>query len=488
MKDRFFLFIIAFFGSICFLQAQATKPNVLFICVDDLRPELGCYGQSYIKSPNLDKLAGESYLFKQHFVTVPTCGASRYSMLTGKLPQTVSDVKNSAFVSALQGKPESEIPESFIHHLKRNGYYTIGIGKISHHPDGKVYGYTEPVSKKIELPYSWDELIFDYGKWGTGHNAFFGYANGTNRNTLNKQVRPYEKADVDDTGYPDGIIAELAIDKLRQAKERDQPFFLGVGFFKPHLPFTAPSKYWNLYDTVDIPLSPNNFLPEYVSRSSLQNNGEFNNYQLGEEKATLEKSISAAYAKKLRHAYAACVSYVDAQIGKVLNELNDLGLAENTVVVVWGDHGWHLGDHLIWGKHTILERALHATLIIKTPDQNQNATINKIVSSIDIYPTLMELCGTNMPYKTKGRSLLPLFSNPTDNNWEEAAYSYFRNGISLRTERFRFNKYNRDDLPIELFDHETDPNETVNIAENNQDTIEELMPVWEKGNTRFFEK
>ncbi|MCF6332463.1 MAG: sulfatase [Draconibacterium sp.] len=454
------------------------KPNVLFICVDDLRPELGCYGKDYVVSPNIDKLANSGYLFTNHFVNIPTCGASRQCMLTGQLQVSVAYLSNNISANTLAGQPEKEIPETFIHQLKRNGYYTVGIGKISHHPDGYVYGYMEPKSDKLELPHSWDEMLLDDKKWGSGHNAFFGYANGTNRNTLNKEVKPYECADVPDTAYVDGLTANLAIKKLRELKKKGKPFFLGVGFFKPHLPFTAPKKYWDMYNEDELPLSPTPFIPENVNKASLHESGEFNQYKLGEEKASLEAPVSDAYARKLRHAYFACVSFTDAQIGKVLAELEKQGLTENTIVVLWGDHGWHLGDHLVWGKHTIFERALKSPLIIRLPKNIGGETIQQVVSTTDIYPTLMELCGTPANYPLDGESLTGLMKNKNNESWRNTAYSYYRKGISLRTEKYRLTKYFRKQEPvIELYDHQTDPNESKNIAAENSDIVERLMPV-----------
>ncbi|MGC9356201.1 MAG: sulfatase, partial [Mariniphaga sp.] len=339
-------------------EKMSDSPNVLFIAVDDLRPELGCYGAEYIHSPNIDRLAETGAVFTNHYVSVPTCGASRYSLLTGMLPNTKGHLSNEACHNLISGKPESENPETFIHHLRRNGYYTVGIGKISHYADGFLYGYTDTMNTERELPHSWDELVFDPGKWETGWNAFFGYASGENRQSLNMQVKPYEKADVPDTGYPDGLTSNLAIKKMEELAQRNEPFFLGVGFFKPHLPFNAPQKYWDLYTEEEIPLSPNPFIPENVNKASLHNSGEFNGYQLGDEKASLDGTVSDEYARKLRHAYFACVSYIDAQVGKLLDELDRLGIAENTIIVLWGDHGWHLGDQLVWGKHTVFERAL----------------------------------------------------------------------------------------------------------------------------------
>lgn len=483
-----FLFII-FSGCNSTPEKIRSQPNVLFICVDDLRPELGCYGNDYIKSPNLDKLAGEGVLFTHHFVNIPTCGSSRNCLLTGQLPISVAHLNNYITANTISKQAENEVPETFIHQLKRNGYYTVGIGKITHHPDGYVYGYTDPESDQLELPYSWNEMLLNDKKWGSGHNAFFGYADGSNRNTLKGEVKPYECADVPDTAYVDGLTANLAIEKLKELKQKGQPFFLGVGFFKPHLPFTAPKKYWDLYKEEDIPLSPVPFIPENVNKASLHASGEFNQYKLGEEKASLEAPVSDEYARKIRHAYFACVSFVDAQIGKVLDELERQGLAENTIVVVWGDHGWHLGDQLVWGKHTIFERALRSAFIMKVPGEKGGKTVNKIVSTTDIYPTLMELCGTPAQHSLDGLSLTGLIQNRNDSSWRNSAYSYFRNGISLRTERFRLTKYFRNAEPvIELYDHQTDPNETKNIADEKPEIVESLFPLLEIGNTGLYNK
>jgi arylsulfatase A-like enzyme len=418
---------------------------------------------------------------------VPTCGASRYSLLTGMLPKTRGHLSNEACHNFIAGKPETEIPETFIHHLRRNNYYTVGIGKISHYVDGLLYGYTDPVGTEYELPHSWDEMLLNPGKWGTGWNAFFGYADGENRQSRNKQVKPYEMADVPDTGYPDGLTAELALEKLGELAKKDEPFFLGIGFFKPHLPFNAPKKYWDLYNEDEIPLSPNPFIPENVNPASLHRSGEFNGYQLGDEEASLEVPVSDEYARKLRHAYFACVSYIDAQVGKLLDELEKQGLAENTIVVVWGDHGWHLGDQLVWGKHTIFERALKSAFIVNVPGKTKGNSVDKVVSSVDIYPTLMELCNVEIPHETDGKSLASLLSSPVA-EWENASFGYFRNGISLRTERYRLTRYFRNAEPvIELYDHQTDPNETKNIAAEKPEIVEKLMPQWEKGNTGLFD-
>jgi len=460
------------------------SPNVLMIFVDDLRPELGCYGNKIIKSPNIDKLASEGVTFINHFVQVPTCGASRYSMLTGIRPVSQRLLGNN-----IPYNTSSDKPETFIHHLKNNGYYTVGIGKISHSADGMVYGYTDPVSDKKELPLSFDEFVFDAGKWGTGWNAFFAYANGENRQSMKRQVKPYEDANVTDEGYPDGLTANLAISKLKELKNKDKPFYLGVGFFKPHLPFNAPKKYWDLYNREDIPLTQAPYIPENINTASLHNSGEFNGYQLTDEKPTLDSPLSDDYARKVKHAYYASVSYVDAQIGKVLDELNRLELDDNTIVVLWGDHGWHLGDQRIWGKHTLFEKALKSALIIKNPFAKEKGfRAEGIVESIDLYPTIVELCNIGPVDGIEGKSLIQQIESPAAEG-KEAAYGYFKKGITMRTEKYRLTNYFREETPtIELYDLFNDPEETKNIAKDNAEIVEELMPLWEKGNTGLYNR
>lgn len=465
------------------LNETAKRPNVLFICVDDLRRELGCYG-SVVKTPHIDRLAQEGSLFFQHYVQVPTSGASRASMLTGHLPRKQSDLSNEACRIRLSDEPEGEIPETMFHHLKRNGYYTVGIGKISHYVDGYLYGYEDPVSDKRELPYSWNEMLFNSGQWGTGWNAFFGYSDGSNRQGKKKQVKPYECADVSDTGLPDGLTAELAVKKLKELTGEKQPFCLAVGFFKPHLPFVSPKKYWDLYEESEIPLSPMKDIPEKCNLVTLHGSGEFNGYQLGEEKASLKKNVSDDYARKLRHAYFACVSYVDAQVGKVLQALEESGEADNTIVILWGDHGWHLGDLRVWGKHTLHETSLSSSLIVRAPGYKNGVRNNRVVSSIDIYPTLMELCGVSSPQGLDGRSFVCLLNNPNDRSWEDVSYSYFNNGISMRTSKYRFSRYEKQGKTItELYEYEKDRVERKNIAEENKDVVERLLPLWQKGVT-----
>ena len=279
------------------------------------------------------------------------------------------------------------------------------------------------------MPFSWDERLMPYAKWGTAWNSFFGYSDGTNRNMDRGAYPPYEQADVPDEALPDGLIAEEAIEKLRELK--DERFLLAVGFFKPHLPFTAPAKYWDLYDREQIGLSPIPVAPEGVNPHGLHASNEmFGNYKHA-ERGGAGVRVSDDHARLLRHAYFAAVSYVDAQVGKVLDELERLGLAENTIVVAWGDHGWHLGDQTIWGKHTTYERALRSVLIFRTPGMPQpGKATDGLVETLDLYPTLTDLCDLQAPADLTGTSLRPLLNDPSHSG-KDGALSYWRGRKTL---------------------------------------------------------
>ena len=492
MKKIFLIIILLLLTTACELKKKtiSTQPtNVLFIAVDDLRPELGIYGNPVIKSPNIDQLAKEGSFFSRHYVQVPTCGASRYSLMTGLRPRKRIHIDNRVFYREMAKRNEEQLPESFVHHFKRNGYTTIGIGKLSHSVDGLVYRFEEKPSDVKEMPHSWDRFVFNPGKWKTGWNAFFGYANGENRQSLKGQVKPYEEADVSDEGYPDGLILKSAIEELNKLKAQQKPFFLGVGFFKPHLPFNAPKKYWDLYDRPSIPIASDPFIPRNVHVQSIGKMGEFYNYKLSDEKPTLDQSVSDGYARKLIHGYYASISYVDHLIGQLLLELKSLELDKNTIVVLWGDHGWHLGNDRKWGKHTLFDRSLKSALIIKLPGVNHaSKEINTIVETVDIYPTLLEFCGLVKPYELDGRSLVELIETGKS-NYQNRAFGFWKNGLSMKTDRYRLTKFFREEEPkIELYDHLLDPEENVNIAFDRHKIIDSLMPFLENATPKFYFK
>ena len=490
MKKTLQLFVVFILIVACDSKknnSASSSPNILFIAVDDLRPELGIYGNRVVKSPNIDQLAREGSFFKRHYVQVPTCGASRYSLMTGLRPQKKIHIDNRVFYLEMANQDEDKRPESIVHHLRRNGYNTVGIGKLSHSVDGLVYGYNENPSNVKEMPYSWDRFVFNPGKWKTGWNAFFAYANGENRQSLKGQTKPYESANVPDEGYPDGLILNSAVEELKKLKAGQKPFFLGVGFFKPHLPFNAPKKYWDLYDRSSITIAPDSFIPQNVHPKSVGKMGEFYNYKLSDEKPTLDQPISDEYARKLIHGYYASISYVDHLIGKLLAELKSLDLDKNTMVVLWGDHGWHLGNDRKWGKHSLFERSLRSALIVKLPGVNHiSKEINTIVESVDLYPTLLDFCGIEKPYKLDGKSLMDMMqSDGMDKDYR--AFGFWKEGVSIRTDRYRLNSFFRKEEPkIELFDHLIDPEENMNIAADNQKIVDSLMPILQQVTPKFY--
>ncbi len=474
-----FIFLLSQMGCTTEQPSESQPYNVLFITVDDLRPQLGCYGKSYMHTPHMDRLAAEGRLFSHHYVQVPTCGASRFAMLRGQRPTIGGHIGNRAIRYYMGGPEDTSTYTSFPHLFREQGYYTVALGKIGHYVDGKVYTYEGEGDGHLEMPQSWDEIWGPVGKWKTAWNAFFGYADGSNRNSLNNQVAPYESASVPDTAYPDGVIAEKALETLDELANKKQPFLLAVGFFKPHLPFTAPQKYWDLYNRDSIPLSPNPEAPVDVHPTAIHRSGEmFGNYQLQPELGGKGIRISDEYARTLRHGYFASVSFADAQIGKVLDKLEETGLADHTIVVLWGDHGWHLGDHTIWGKHSAFEKALHSAMIMRVPGMNApGVATDAIVESVDIYPTLTELCELPAPVSLSGQSLVPYLNLP-DLPTTKPAIGHWGGRVTLRTDRYRLTLYNDPkDTPAELFDHAEDPYETRNVASQYAQVIDSLSQI-----------
>jgi arylsulfatase A-like enzyme len=455
------------------VAAETRGPNVLFIAIDDLRPQLGCYGEEPVITPHLDKLAAQGRLFHNHYTQVPTCGASRYSMLTGSYPRRPAAFDNGAFKLVPKRKPAEpySLPGLFL----KNGYATVSLGKISHSPSGthgpvKGEAGHDGAAANVELPFSWTRVWGPMGEWGSSENAFFAYADGKTR--IRGKTPAVEAADVPDHGYPDALIADQAIQELQKLK--DGPFFLAVGFYKPHLPFTAPKRYWDLYEPEKIPLAPNPLATPGLEINRKTGGEMFGAYTIAGKKRS---SVEEPEARLLRHGYYAAVSYVDAQVGRVLAELDRLDLARNTIVVVWGDHGWHLGDAGAWGKHTLHERALRSALIIRTPDTAEpGVPTRRIVESIDLMPTLAEACGLTPPAGLDGKSLLPLLRDPAA-DWDHPARWFWGKGEAVRTDPWCLKEWTGQGgkvLRTELFDHRNDPDELRNVAKDHPEVVDEL--------------
>lgn len=458
--------------------ALGDKPkNVLFIAVDDLRPELGCYGAGYAQSPNIDALAKRSLRFENHFVQVPTCGSSRYALLTGRSPAFSGALGNGAMSGGKSALKPKELPsaQSMPELFRRSGYHTTLIGKISHTADGFVYGYDGKGDGRHEIPMAWDEFATPYGAWKRGWGIFFAYADGRNREDGDsKDVMEFKVENDDD--LPDGQMASRAIEKLKQFKDQEKPFFLGLGFFKPHLPFVAPKQDWDAFEGVDIPLPPHN----QKSDSEFANNrsGEFFKYDFPYEK---KRPLKDDQIQTNRRAYLACVRYTDRQIGRVMKALDETGLADSTVVVFWTDHGWNLGDSRQWAKHTGLERAVRCPMMISVPGmKSAGQTSNALVETIDLFPTLIDVCKpsfTKTEYPLDGKSLLSLLANSKQNH-KDYSFSFWKNTISVRSEKYRLigqiSKDKKSLRKVELYSAEQQFDPVKNLAKENPDVVELL--------------
>ncbi len=447
------------------------RPNVLFIAVDDLRPQLNAYGATGMVTPNMDRLAAEGRLFNNHYVQCPTCGASRYALMTSRRPRSAAATSNSAFDSLFQNTSDPANPNSLPQAFRFAGYKTVGLGKLSHNPDGGA----------AEMPGAWDEAYMTSGIWGDPWGAFFAYSGGATRDqgvSLRTEigVAADGTTSLADTDYPDGLMAEEAIARLRGFKASGERFFFGLGFFKPHLPFCAPKKYWDLYDREAIVVPPQSVPSGVNTGLTLSGNGEF----IGNYGGT--NTIDTAEAKLSIHGYYACVSYVDAQIGKVLDELDALGLRDETIVVLWGDHGWHLGEHTVWGKHTTLEESLRSALIVRTPFQAQRGVAtDAFAESLDIYPTLCELCDVPIPASVEGQSFASALRDAAATPKDYALALWRKNstdGYSIRTDRYRLVRWGNNaasPTQVDLFDYLADPLGKQNVAGSNPTVVTELL-------------
>lgn len=459
--------------------AANNRYNVLLICVDDLRAELGCYGVDTIQTPHIDKLAKSSVVFNNHYVQVPTCGSSRYALLTGRRPSQSHGTSNEAMTGGKSALKQDQLDgaQSFPELFRRSGYHTVCIGKISHSPDGKVFSYNGKGDGRHELPNAWDELRTPYGQWKYGWGSFFAYANGNSRESSTGKSKTrllYQHPDVPDNGLPDGMMCDEALNVLGELKSKGQPFFLAVGFYKPHLPFVAPKKYRDLYNDVDVKPAIN----QQLKKSAYwHGSGEFYGYQTPHTKTNPLGTLDQIESKK---SYYACVSYVDAQIGRLVDRLKALELEKNTVIVIWGDHGWHLGDHAIWGKHSPLEKANRSALSIKVPGISAaGKRTDAIVESLDLFPTLVDVCKPKFnktAHPLNGLSLSPVLKNATHPG-KDYALSYWRGTRSVRTPGYRLIARKKKDSysDIELYDHKNDPEEMINIAEQKPEVVQRLL-------------
>jgi arylsulfatase A-like enzyme len=474
--------------------ATPGQPNVLFIAVDDLRPEFGAYGAAYVKSPHLDRLARAGITFNRSYCQQAVCSPTRSSLLTGTRPDTtkVWDLVTH-FRTALPNVVT--LPQ----HFKNQGYFVQGMGKIYHGGFDDAPSWSVPWQTPKAPTYGLKgNLVYNRGQAGVdpdGPAPKKGNAKKAKEPTPKNSRGPaFEGADVPDNYYQDGKVADLAVATLRDVSQKKVPFFLAVGFVKPHLPFIAPKKYWDLYDPIKIELAPNKFRPKGAPDYAIQPGGELRNY-----KDIPDGSLPDDLARQLKHGYYASISYMDAQVGKLLDELDRLDLRKNTIIVLWGDHGWKLGEHDAWCKHSNCENDTNTALLLSVPGlKTAGAKTNGLVEFVDIYPTLADLAGLPLPAHLEGISFKPLLENPM-RAWKTAAFSQYPRpsgksgsgplmGYAMRTERYRFVVWvGRNDPTkvdaVELYDHQTDSQENTNVAQvpGNAALVERLMLQWRQG-------
>ena len=468
-----------FIGCLLLFAAMDTppaKPNVLLICVDDLKPVLGCYGDKVVQTPNIDRLASRSMRFDAAYCNQAVCSPSRNALLTGLRPQTLGIYDLGT--NFRQGRQNAvTMPQWF----KANGYSAQGMGKIFHvgHGNtndeaswsvpyfrGKVVDYALPENKR-EL--SREEAMFD------------------NKSPANlPRGAALENADVPDDTYSDGKVAAEAIRRLEAAaKNPGEPVFLAVGFLKPHLPFCAPRKYWDLYKTDQFQLPAVRRAPKGAPAYAPTAFGELRNYKDVPDKGEIPEDLQ----RKLIHGYHAAISYMDAQVGKVLDALDASPLKDNTVIVLWGDHGWHLGDHGMWSKHTNYEQATRIPLLVKAAGQTKGGASGAMVETVDIYPTLCELAGLKTPEKLDGISFAPLFTGKSAQGERDHVTHVFprgnRLGRAIRTPTHRFVEWKTigapaDTAEVELYDYAADPLERKNLAREQPETVARMRELLAK--------
>ncbi len=439
-------------------HAAEGKPNVLFVAVDDMRNDAGCYGNTEVITPNIDRLAARGVRFDMAYCQQAVCNPSRASLLTGRRPDTLR------IWNLTKGLRQSDpdvvtLPQLF----KNNGYFTQGIGKIFHNWRTEEHGD----------PQSWSvPAVYHYSR----HDDDVPEVEGDLPPDLATAPRCMQ-LDVPDEAYFDGRIADLAVKSLQEQAKKGDPFFLAVGFWKPHLPFNPPKKYWDMYDRSKLSMPAHPEAPKNVPRIALHPSSEI-------MRAAGDDGLSDDEVRELRHGYLAGISFLDAQLGKVLDELDRLDLAKNTIVVFWSDHGFHLGEQSLWAKTSNFELDARVPLIIATPDSpNAGQGTDALTELLDLYPTLAELCGLPAPEGLEGVSLVPVLKDPSA-DVQAAAYTqhprpnYYKGepeamGVSVRTERYRYTEWRDfktgEVVASELYDHAADPDETINIIDTPPD-------------------
>lgn len=468
-----FLFVFLIQLVFAALMTGADRPNVLLLCIDDLRPELRSFGARYVVSPNIDRLAQEGRAFHRHYVQAPTCGASRFTMLTGKYGGAGNGALFARAKKLAAKLDDPSVSPSMPAWFRKHGYVTVSVGKVSHHPGGRG-GKDWNDNAQPEMPNSWDRHLLPAGQWRHPRGWMHGLANGEIRLNAGK-MDVFQATDGPDSIYPDGVSVDEAVKQLGMLSEdSDQPFFLAVGVLRPHLPFGAPARYMKPYLDAELPSTPHPDKP--TGKTTWHGSGEFMKYNRWQKNPNSDPE----FAMQVRKHYAACVSYADAQVGRILAKLDSTDTAKNTIVVLWGDHGWHLGEHAVWGKHTLFEESLRSPLIIKSPAvASRGVHSDAIVETLDLFPTLVELAGIPRPDFVDGVSLKPILDSAAAQRRSSTAgsyaISYSGNAKTIRSDRYRMTLHKNGH--VELYDHASVEKETLNIAEDNPRVVQQMTTV-----------
>lgn len=438
--------------------------NVLFIASDDMRPQIGCYGDTVVKSPHLDAFAKRGLVFHRSYVQQALCSPSRISMLSGRYPATTGIFEIGRPLRATM--PDiTTLPQ----HFKNHGYHTRSLGKIYHVGIDDDASWTVPAwhSKMPRTSPATQQAVAAFVADAKAKGTEIPQRGKGSRNSM---VPPFEAVDGEDGDLLDGDTATHAIEQLREhANHPDRPFFLAVGFANPHVPWIAPKKYFDLYDPAALPLAKNEFLPVGAPPFAATSGTDF--YWYRDVPQVRGDQLPEAFKRACLQGYLAAISYVDAQVGKLLDVLDETGLAEKTVVVFWSDHGYYMGEHTWWGaKHNNYEGATRNCLIIATPGQKTaGRSTDAIAQSVDLAPTLTELCGLPPNPGFQGRSLRPVLEDP-EAAVNEAAFSWYPKsgylGVAMRTDAWRYVEWTKSGAPTEreLYDVKADPQNDRNLS------------------------
>lgn len=472
------IFLLWFFGAPFLPGEPETKPNVLLILVDDLKPAIASYGDPVAITPALDRLAARGMRFELAYCNQAVCMASRYNLMLGS-----RSTSTGLYFFGTQFRETYPDAVTLPQHFMNHGYAAHAMGKVFHIGHGNS---DDAASWSVpHLPDKVIEYLVPESNHGllTREEGLFRNLGGRDENGVPRpRGAAWESPEVPDEAYADGRIAAAALDRLGWLRENEErPFFLAVGFVRPHLPFSVPKRYWDMYDRRALPMPEFVDAPQGAPTYALKRRGEIMAYKPIPNTEPFPEGI----VRQIIHGYYASVTYVDAQLGKLLRGLEEHGMSENTIVVLWGDHGWHLGDLGSWTKHSNYEQANRIPLIISAPGVTEPGSVSRqLTETVDLYPTLASLAGLPPPKTSQpmdGLDLTPVLQNPTKRIRPYAYHTYPRGrrylGRAIRTSRYRmveWTHWETSTVEYELYDYEKDPLETVNMASSHPRVLAEM--------------